>query len=103
MYEQRMDCDYDKGKNKSSSSTGLKPKGVSMKYLLFWGGVMMLNAIFNNISAISWRSVSLVEETGETATMLQVTDKLQSNLSYVTFQGNSEIWSHKAGGRLKQV
>ena len=25
---------------------------------------------------------------------------LQSNMSYVTFQGNSEIWSHKAGGRL---
>jgi hypothetical protein len=23
--------------------------------------------------------------------------------SYVTFQGNSEIWSHKTGGRLMQV
>jgi hypothetical protein len=22
---------------------------------------------------------------------------IQSNLSYVTFQGNSEIWSHKTG------
>jgi hypothetical protein len=31
---------------------------------------MMLNAIFNNISAVSWRSVSLVEQTGETANML---------------------------------
>jgi hypothetical protein len=28
---------------------------------------------------------------------------LQSNLSYVTFQRNSEIWSHKTGGRLIQV
>jgi hypothetical protein len=28
---------------------------------------------------------------------------IQSNLSYVTFQRNSEIWSHKAGGRLIQV
>ena len=28
---------------------------------------------------------------------------LQSNLSYVTFQGNSEIWSHKTGGHLIQV
>jgi hypothetical protein len=28
---------------------------------------------------------------------------IQSNLSYVTFQGNSEIWSYKAGGRLIQV
>jgi hypothetical protein len=27
-------------------------------------GVMVLNAIFNNISAISWQSVLLVEETG---------------------------------------
>ena len=25
------------------------------------------------------------------------------NLSYVTFQGNSQIWSHKTGGRLIQV
>jgi len=29
--------------------------------------------------------------------------QLQSNLSYVTFQGNSEIWSDKTGGRLIQV
>ena len=28
---------------------------------------------------------------------------VQSNMSYVTFQGNSEIWSHKTGGRLIQV
>ena len=27
--------------------------------------VMFLNATFNNISVISWRSVLLVEETGE--------------------------------------
>ena len=27
-------------------------------------GVMVFNATFNNISAISWRSVLLVEETG---------------------------------------
>jgi hypothetical protein len=27
--------------------------------------VMVLNATFNNISAISWQSVLLVEETGE--------------------------------------
>ena len=29
--------------------------------------------------------------------------KLQSRLSYVTFQGNTEIWSHKIGGRKIQV
>ena len=28
-------------------------------------GVMMFNATFNTISVISWRSVLLVEETGE--------------------------------------
>jgi hypothetical protein len=27
---------------------------------------------------------------------------LLSNLTYVTFQGNSEIWSHKTGDRLIQ-
>ena len=29
--------------------------------------------------------------------------QIQSNLTCVTFQGNSEIWSHKTGGRLIQV
>jgi len=29
--------------------------------------------------------------------------KVQSNRSYVTFKGNSEIWSHNTGGRLIQV
>ena len=29
------------------------------------GGDMVLNTTFNNISVISWRSVLLVEETGE--------------------------------------
>jgi hypothetical protein len=28
---------------------------------------------------------------------------VQSNLSYVTFQGIIEIWSHKTGGHLIQV
>jgi hypothetical protein len=31
----------------------------------FVGWFMVFNATFNNISAISWRSVILVEETGE--------------------------------------
>jgi hypothetical protein len=29
--------------------------------------------------------------------------EVQSNRSYVAFQGNIEIWSHKTGGHLKQV
>ena len=42
-------------------------------------GVMMLNATFNNISAILWRSVLLMEEPKyleKTTDQPQVTDKL---------------------------
>ena len=45
------------------------------------GCVMVLNAIFNNISVILWWSVLLVEETGgpgETTDLMQVTDKLST-------------------------
>jgi len=44
--------------------------GILLK-LIGWFGFMVLNTTFNNISAISWRSVLLVEETG-----VPVTDKL---------------------------
>ena len=46
---------------------------------------MVFNATFNNISAISWRSVLLVEETGvprETTDLPQVTDKLYHMMLY---------------------
>ena len=42
----------------------------------------MFNATFNNISAKSWWSVLLVEETGETTDLSQVTDKLDHIMSY---------------------
>jgi hypothetical protein len=33
-------------------------------WLVWWNGIVMVfNATFNNISVISWRSVSLVKET----------------------------------------
>jgi hypothetical protein len=35
--------------------------------------------------------------------ILEFIFNIQSNLSYVTFQGNTEIWSYKTGGRLIQV
>jgi len=46
---------------------------------------MVFNATINNISAISWRSVLLVEETGvlvENHYLLQVTDKLDHIMLY---------------------
>jgi hypothetical protein len=33
----------------------------------------------------------------------QTISNIQSNLSYVTSQWNSEIWSHKTGDHLIQV
>jgi hypothetical protein len=43
---------------------------------------MVLSATFNNISAISWRPVLLVEETGENHDLSQVTDKLYHIMLY---------------------
>jgi predicted nucleotidyltransferase len=46
---------------------------------------MVFNATLNNISAISWRSDLLVEETGvpkETTDLWQVTDKLDHIMLY---------------------
>jgi hypothetical protein len=46
-----------------------------------------INATFNNISAISWRSVLLVEETGgpgENHDLSQVTDKLYHIMLYTS-------------------
>jgi hypothetical protein len=50
--------------------------------------VMVFNTTINNISAISWRSVLLVEETavhGETHRPAQVTNKLYMKLHQVHF------------------
>jgi hypothetical protein len=48
--------------------------------------VMVVNATFNNISVISWRSVLLVEETGvadeKIMYLLRVTDKLYYIMFY---------------------
>ena len=44
--------------------------------------VMVFNAIFNNISAILWWSVLLVEYPGKTTDLLKVTDKLNHIMWY---------------------
>ena len=43
---------------------------------------MVFSATFNNISYISWRSVLLVEETGENHQPDEVTDKLYHIMLY---------------------
>jgi len=43
---------------------------------------MVLNTSFNNISGISWLFVLLVEETGVTTDLSQVTDKLFHKMLY---------------------
>ena len=44
--------------------------------------VVVFNATFNNISAISWPSVLMVEETGETTNLSRATDKLYHIMLY---------------------
>jgi hypothetical protein len=43
---------------------------------------MVLNTSFNNISGICWLVVLLVEETGVTTDLSQVTDKLVHKMLY---------------------
>jgi hypothetical protein len=47
-----------------------------------WGGYMVINATFNNISVISWRSVLLVEETGGPGENPRLVVSLRQTLSH---------------------
>jgi hypothetical protein len=48
-------------------------------------------------------SMCIIDTNVHYATLNTVHVHIQSNLSSLTFQGNSEIWSHKTGGCLIQV
>jgi hypothetical protein len=59
---------------------------------------MVINATSNNISVISWQSVLLVEETGETTDLPQVTVKIYHIMLYLVHPTMSRIQTENFTG-----
>ena len=84
----------------SASLQGLPPEPILLiGWLVDW--FMVFNATFNNISAISWRSVLLVEETEspeKTTDLSQVTDKLYHIMLHQVHLAMGGIRTHNLSG-----